>query len=161
MGAMTFHRKGYETQQNCWTSPLPFRPKLQVHNYFEPNYWWAIKFIITSVHPSLRGRPRNSSLFTGKFFYQAQWFILCHWINHFIINKQFPPSLFQAVIFFHSSPAISFSQAHTFKPAHKLSQADTDCVWAWQILCEGPKLIFARTIPSLRTNINSYTFISS
>ena len=29
---------------------------------------------------------------------------------------------------FHSSPAISFSQAHTFKPAHYLSQADTDCV---------------------------------
>ena len=29
---------------------------------------------------------------------------------------------------FHSSPAISFSQAHTFKPAHNLSQADTDCV---------------------------------
>ncbi len=29
---------------------------------------------------------------------------------------------------FHSSPAISFSQAHTFKPAHNLSQADPDCI---------------------------------
>ncbi len=29
---------------------------------------------------------------------------------------------------FHSSPEISFSQAHTFKPAHNLSQADSDCV---------------------------------
>ncbi len=29
---------------------------------------------------------------------------------------------------FHSNPSISFSQAHTFKPAHNLSQADTDCV---------------------------------
>ena len=62
---------------------------------------------------------------------------------------------------FHSNPSISFSQAHTFKPAHNLSQADTDCVWAWQILCDGPKLFFSRTIPLLRININSYTFISS
>ena len=54
---------------------------------------------------------------------------------------------------FHSIPAISFSQAHTFKPAHNLSQADLDCVWAWQITCDGLELVLSRTI-------NSYTFIS-
>ena len=57
MGARTFCWKGYEMQQNCWTCPLPFLPKLQVHNSYELDHWRAIKFIITAVHPSLPGRP--------------------------------------------------------------------------------------------------------
>jgi len=48
--------------------------------------------------------------------------------------------------FYHGSKDILlkrvWNDAHTFKPAHNLSQADTDCVWAWKILCDGPKLFF-------------------
>ncbi len=122
-----------------------------------------------------------SPITSGKSSSSSQQFIHHCWVDHFISQKFIlykqilssksvihPLSLdklfhqsptissisFPSSWMLHSSPASSFSQAHTFKPAHNLSQADPDCVWAWQIICDGPKLVLSRTI-------NSYTFISS
>ena len=107
------------------------------------HHCWADRFIsqkfILVYRQILSSRSVIHPLSLDKIFHQSPT----------ISSISFPSSWM-----FHSSPAISFLQAHTFKPAHNLSQADPDCVWAWQIICDGPKLVLSRTI-------NSYTFISS
>ncbi len=130
-----------------------------------------------------------SSITGGQSSSSSQQFIHHCWADHFISQKfirvyrqilssssvihflslgksfRHQPTIssisFPSSHIFHLIPEISFSQSLTFKPAHHLSHADTDCVWAWQILFDGLQLFVSRTIPSLQTNINSYTFILS